>query len=154
MTDFLTTSLQNIKTFFLDYYSIMVGTISSLFCYFLPIRDLVHLTILFFIIEMITGYFAAKSKANMKQKKVCFSLTVVYTKTVPRMFITILILTMAYLWDTVTHQKWVPTYTILGWFFTGILFWKTMRHAYTVTKWIGFKYAEIIIVNKLNDNLK
>lgn len=153
MIDFIIISLQNIKHFFLDYWASIVGLFMSMLGYFLPIRDLVHLVIFFFIIEMITGYYAAKSKANLKRKKLNFSLTIVYTKTIPRMFITILILIMAYLWDTVNNQKWVPTYTILGWFFTGILLLKTMRHSYTVTKWIGFKYAEILIVNKMKNNI-
>lgn len=153
MINFIVVSFQNIRDFFVDFWATIFGFVVALLGYFLPIRDLVHLVILFFIIEMVLGYFAAKTKGALVKQKVRFSLTIVYTKTIPRMFVTILILMMAYLWDTVTKQKWVPTYTFLGWFFTGILFIKSMRNAYTVTNWVGFKLAEIIVTNKIKKDL-
>ena len=149
MTGFLTISIQNIKVFFQDVYAITVGLFATLFGYFLPIRDLVHLVILFFILEMFLGYLAAKAKDKM----VKFSLTVVYEKTMPRLLISLLIIISSFLWDTVTKQVWVPTYTLLSWFFCGLLLLKMTRHGYIITQWIGFLHASKIIDRKLSDKM-
>ena len=145
--NFIAASAQNVREFFLDFWGLLAGLLMSILGYFLPIRDLVHLVTLFFIVEMFSGYFAAK----IKNHYVKFSLTIVYTKTIPRLFISIVILILSFLWDTVTEQKWLPTYNILGWFFCGVLLLKITRHGYIITKWAGFLYASKIIDHKIND---
>lgn len=149
MYDFLNDALYNLKSFFIDFWGMLIGVCVSILGYFIPIKDLVHMVILFFIIEMILGYFANKAKGKATNTVVMFSLTIVYNKTIPRMFITVLILIMLYLWDTISKQTFVPTYTVMGWFFSGLLILKSTRHAFVLTKWFGFKYAGILITNRI-----
>ncbi len=122
------------------------GTVSAILGYFLPIKDLVHLIILFFLVDMIFGYCAARKLRGEK-----FSTRIVWHTTFPRMLISIVLIIMAYLWDTTCHQDWLPTYNLIGWFISGILIFSIAKNGYKVTKWRGFIGLENLLQKKIKD---
>jgi len=137
-------------SYFGDFADWVWKTISGAFCailgYFLPIRDLVHLVILFFILDMLFGYWAARKLRGEK-----FSTKIVWRTTFPRLLISLVLILMAFLWDTTCHQQYLPTYNIIGWFISGILIFSIAKNGYKITKWNGFLGIEKIFEKKIED---
>lgn len=122
------------------------GTFSAILGYFLPIRDLVHLVILFFILDMLIGYWAARKLRGER-----FSTKIVWKTTFPRMLISLILILMAYLWDTTFHQVYLPTYNIIGWFISGILLFSIAKNGFKITKWQGFAGIENLFKKKIEE---
>ena len=125
-----------------DAYSVIVGLLSVSFSYFMPVRDMMHLIIIFFAVEMVVGYLVAK-----KVRGDHFRLSVVFTKTVPRLGLVVFIILGTYAWDDVHNQEAVHTYTILSYFICGILIASITRKGYILTGWSPFKDISKIIKN-------
>lgn len=111
----------------------LCGMIGAILGYFLPIKDLVHLVILFFVLDMMFGYWAARKLRGEK-----FSTKIVWKTTIPRMLISIVLIIMAYLWDTTCQQIYLPTYNLISWFISGILIFSIAKNGYKITKWEAF----------------
>jgi len=122
------------------------GSCTAILGYFLPIRDLVHLVILFFILDMLFGYWAARRLRGEK-----FSTKIVWKTTFPRMLISLILILMAYLWDTTFHQVYLPTYNIIGWFIAGILLFSIAKNGFKITGWQGFAGIENLFRKKIED---
>jgi hypothetical protein len=114
-------------------YQFLTGLMASFFGYFLPVKNIVHLIILFFILDVIFGAWAAK-----KVKKEKFSVKIIWNHTMPRMLISIILVMGAYMWDSVFSQDFVSTYKIIGWFISGVLLWSVAENGYKITKWSVF----------------
>lgn len=122
------------------------GTVTAIIGYFLPIKDLVHLVILFFLLDMMFGYWAARRLRGEK-----FSTKIVWRTTFPRMLISLVLIIMAYLWDTTCHQQWLPTYNLIGWFISGVLIFSIAKNGFKITHWQGFLNLENVFRKKFSD---
>jgi len=127
-------------------YKSAAGAFTAVIGYFLPIRDLVHLVILFFVVDMLFGYWAARKLRGEK-----FSTKIVWQTTFPRMLISLILILMAFLWDTTCKQEYLPTYNIIGWFISGILIFSIAKNGYKITKWKAFLSIEGVFEKKIED---
>lgn len=130
---------------FKDTYATCVGTIIGFVGYLLPVRNIVHLLIGFFIVDVIFGFWAAKKLRNER-----FSVKIIWNHTIPRMLISIVLITGAFLWDEVYEQELVSTYKVIGWFISGVLLYSIAENGYQITKWSVFPK----LGNILKDNVK
>ena len=131
--------------FFKDTYTVLVGIASSFIGYLLPIKDIVNLLIVFFIADVIFGFWAA----NLIKKE-RFSVKIIWGHTMPRMLVSIFLIVSTYLWDKVYEQEIVSTYKIVGWFISGVLLCSISENGYKITKWSVFSKLGIVI----NKNIK
>ena len=121
--DYLSVSIHNL-------WSIFTGLVSATLGYFLPVKNIVNLLILFFIIDVLFGYLAAK-----KIRKEKFSAKIIWNTTMPRMIISMVLIIMAFMWDDVYSQNFVATYKLIGWFISGVLLFSIIQNAYEITNW-------------------
>jgi len=138
--------IHSIKTFFFDCQNIAVGILGTIVGYFLPVRDIVHVMIIFFIIDVIFGYAVSR-----KHNKSRFKVAVVWNHTVPRMLISIILVMACYMWDSVYHQEMVSTYNVVGWFISGVLIFSIAENAFLLTKWEAFLKVRDIFRKKIQD---
>lgn len=128
------------------FWKFICGILASVMGYFLPIKDLVYLVILFFILDMLFGYWAARRLRGEK-----FSTRIVWRTTFPRMLISLVLIIMAYLWDTTCKQNWLPTYNLIGWFISGVLIFSIAKNGFKITHWQGFLNLENVFRKKFSD---
>ena len=126
----------------LDIYNIALGTLAIYLGYFMPLKDMMHFIIGLFAVEMIVGYLVAK-----KVRGDHFRLSVVFSKTIPRLGLVIFIIMGTFLWDDIHNQETVHTYTVLSWFICGVLLASIARKGYILTGWSPFKDISKIIKN-------
>lgn len=126
--------------FFNSIYGVIVGLIMTFFSYLLPILNIVQLVIFFFIVDMFVGYYS-----NKKIKGEKFSVKKIWENTIPRMTISLMLITCSYMWDTVFEQQLVSTYKIIGWFISGVILTSIANNGYKITKWNAFiKIGEVL----------
>lgn len=145
ITLFFKTIVNALMYFFKDIYTVLVGIASSFIGYLLPIKDIVNLLIVFFIADVIFGFWAA----NLIKKE-RFSVKIIWGHTMPRMLVSIFLIVGTYLWDKVYEQEIVSTYKIVGWFISGVLLCSISENGYKITKWSVFSKLGIVI----NKNIK
>lgn len=114
-------------------WSLLSGAFMSVIGYFLPVRNIVHLLILFFFIDVIFGYWAAHRTRREK-----FSAKIIWKTTMPRMIISLVLIICAYMWDQVYSQDMVATYRVIGWFISGVLLANIVQNGYRITNWDVF----------------
>ena len=122
----------------IDWLKAILDNVISLACaifvsiigYLLPIKDIVHLVIFFFLLDVLFGYLAAR-----KLRHECFRVKVIWEHTIPRMLISIVVILMAFMWDTVFNQDFISSYKIIGWFICGVLIYSIVENGYAITKW-------------------
>lgn len=122
----------------------ITGLIASALGYFLPVKDIVHLIVIFFILDVIFGFWVANKLRGEK-----FSTKIIWNTTIPRMVLSLVAILGAYAWDTVFSQDVVSTYKIIGWFIAGILLFSIMKNGYKITKWEALPGIGDIIQNKI-----
>lgn len=120
------------------------GLIASILGYFLPVKDIVHLIVIFFIVDVAFGYWAARKTRGEK-----FSTKIIWKTTIPRMVLSLVAILGAYAWDTVFSQEVVSTYKIIGWFIAGILLFSILKNGYKITKWEAIPGISDILKNKI-----
>lgn len=122
----------------------LVASVISLLGYLSPIKDIAHMLVFFFILDVIYGWLADRkiNKAKFQPRKV-------WNKTVPRMTLSIVLLVAAFILDDVTHQHFVSIYHILGWFIASLLVISIARNGYLVTNWSAIKYIEELFKRKV-----
>lgn len=130
-----------------DTYTVLAGTVVSFIGYLIPIKNIVHLLIAFFIADVVFGYWAAR-----KLRKERFSVKIIWSHTIPRMLVSIILITGAFMWDEVYAQEVVSTYKIIGWFITGVLLYSIAENGYQITKWSAFAKTGEIIRGKVKDS--
>lgn len=127
-------------------YAIMSGAITAVLGYFIPVRDIVHLLLLFFILNTLIGAWAAVKVKNEK-----FSFKIIWDTTIVRMLLALVLILSAYMWDTVYNQNVVCTYKIIGWFISGVLLYSIAKNSYLITKWAVFIKLAGLFKSKTRD---
>lgn len=128
-------------------YSFITGAFTAILGYFVPIKDIVHLLIFFFFLDVIIGYWASR-KLHGKR----FMVSIVWKHTIPRMILSLILIICSYMWDKTYHQDYVSTFKIIGWFISGLLLYSIAENAYDITKWTVFKRIGRSINRKIKDN--
>lgn len=146
MLDSITDWLEESSRLFWGFVS---GAITAIIGFFLPVRDIVHLLILFFVIDVIFGYWAAKKLRGER-----FSAKIIWKTTMPRMVISLVLILGSFMWDNVYHQTYVATYRIIGWFITGVLFFSIMQNAYYATNWQMIPLMGKLLSDKMKMDFK
>lgn len=123
-------------------YAMLCGLFSALIGYFLPVKDIVHLLIIFFIIDVFFGWIKAR-----KLKKMKFSTAIIWNTTMPRIGLSILLIMCAYMWDKTFDQNYISTYKVIGWFISGVVLYSIVANMYILTNWRVFKDLVQIIKN-------
>ena len=133
--------------FFKDLYIFLVGCFISIIGYMFPVKNIIHLLVIFFILDVFFGFLAAK-----KIRKEKFSVKIIWENTIPRMLFSIVLISCAYLWDVVYEQEFISTYKIIGWFITGVLFYSIIENGYQITKWSIFIQLKETIKDKVKNS--
>lgn len=128
-------------------YTAALAACTTILGYFLPIKDIVNLLILFFVLDVIFGFWAARKLRGER-----FSVNIIWTKTIPRMIATIVLTMSAFMWDTVYNQTTFATYQGIGWFISGLLLFSIGENAYQITKWAPFRNLKNIFGRQLFQN--
>lgn len=142
-------TLKWIGTAITNCYSWLAAILVAWFTYFMPIKDMLGLIILFFTVEMFMGYLAAR-----KLRGEPFRLSIVFTKTIPRLALVIFMMLGTYLWDVIFSQELVHTYSILGWTICGILLVSIFKKGHTITGWRPFKTISNTIKSNIGNKVK
>ena len=124
----------------------IAGLATAAIGYFIPVKDIVHLVLFFFLLDIIFGYCAAK-----KLRKERFSTKLIWNYTMPRILISIVLILACYMWDTTFSQEWISTYKLIGWFICGILLYSIAKNSYKITKWNMLPIMGHMIGNKIED---
>lgn len=115
-------------------YSFIIGVFTAIFGYFSPIKDIVNLLLLFFILDVLIGFWASRKLYGER-----FMVSIVWKHTIPRMILSLILIIGAYMWDSTYQQEYVSTYKIIGWFISGLLLYSIAENAYCITRWTMFK---------------
>jgi hypothetical protein len=142
------------ESFQFDWLKQLAGNVWSLLCglffasvgYLLPVKNIVHTVLFFFLLDIIFGYWAAR-----KLRGEHFSTKIVWKYTVPRMLISIVLIISTYMWDTNFGQDMVNTYNLIGWFISGILIYSIFKNAYKITLWLPFKNLGLVFKNQMKN---
>lgn len=127
-------------------YAMLVGLLSSVAGYFMPVRDIVHLLLLFFIADVAFGYWAAR-----KLRKERFSVKIIWEHTMPRILVSIVLITGAFMWDKTYQADLFSTHKIIGWFISGVLLYSIAENGYQITKWAAFPILSNFIKSKTKE---
>jgi phage-related holin len=120
-------------------YDFIVAIFLTIIGYLLPLKNMAHLVLFFFFLDVIYGYLA-----DRKQNGARFKTAIVWAKTVPRIILSIVLLIMAFMLDEVCSQEYIQTYKVVGWFICSLLFLSILKNGYIVTQW-----AAIPLIGKL-----
>jgi len=111
----------------------ITGAVMAALSFFLPVKDIVNLMVLFFFIDVLVGYWA-----NRKTKGETFMPTKFWKVTAPRMLISLVLIISAFMWDYVYYNGEFATHEILGGFISGVLLVSIAQNAYKITDWSLF----------------
>ncbi len=134
-----------LKTF----WSFLSGAFFAITGYFLPVKNIVLLLLLFFVLDVIFGYWAAR-----KTRCERFSARIIWRTTMPRMVISMVLILSAFMWDQVYSQDTVATYRLIGWFISGVLLSSIVQNGYRITQWDMLLGLGEIIKQKIGERNK
>lgn len=129
-----------------SFWETVMATIISCIGYFSPIKNITHMVLLFFFIDIIYGWLR-----DRKINKAKFSPRIIWDKTVPRITLTIIILMGSFMLDQNTGQEWVSIYKTLGWFISALLLFSIAKNGYVVTGWNVFRLMRKAVNKKIKD---
>lgn len=122
------------EEFFQNFCYKMLDLIGALFFafigYFSPVSHVVHVVIIFFVIDIIYGW-----RADVKLNNAKFQPSIVWKKTMPRMVLSIVLLLSAFMIDVEAGQEWIDSYKVIGWIICGLLFMSILKNGMIVTRW-------------------
>ncbi len=127
-------------------YNTTMGIIMALLGYLLPVKDIMLFMIILFLADVLFGYWRAKKIDRAK-----FQPKIIWNKTVPRLFITVTIITLLFVWDNVYKQDFVKTYSIAGWFVSGLLIASIIDNMYKITGWDVLAILEGFVKSKIEE---
>lgn len=142
-----TTILDWLRIIFESTYTFLSSLIIIICGYFLPIKDIAHLILLFFFLDVIFGYWSAH-----KLRKERFSVKIIWGHTVPRMIFALVCLITSYMLDKICGQNYFSLYKVVGWFFSVLLLISIFENGYLITKWNALSGIANIIKKKVEDN--
>lgn len=111
-------------------YNVLFGVLMSVAGYFLPIKNIVHVVLFFFMIDVLFGFWAARKLRGER-----FSVKIIWNHTIPRMVLSIILILIAFIWDTTFNQGFISTYNLFGWFISGVLIYSIAENGYLITSW-------------------
>lgn len=127
-------------------YGLLFGLLTSVIGYFLPVKDIVNLLLLLFFLDVGFGYWAAH---KLKGEK--FSVKIIWSHTIPRMLVSIVLIAGAYMWDNTYSQEFLSTYKLIGWFLSGVLLYSIAQNGYKITSWKAFPDMANLIGDKVRE---
>ncbi len=127
-------------------WSFLAGLFTAMIGYILPIKNVVHLVLFFFLLDIIFGYWAAR-----KLRKEHFSTKIIWQYTMPRVLISIVLVMASFMWDTVFKQEFISTYKVIGWFISGVLLFSIAKNGYKITKWEMFPLIGKLLEKKIEE---
>lgn len=142
----MNTILKSLETFVSNIYAFLCGVAASCIGYLFPVRDIVHLLVALFILDVAFGYWKAK---RLNKEK--FNVKIIWEHTMPRMLVSIVLVIGAFVWDTTYNQEFVSTYKIVGWFISGVLLYSIAENGYKITKWGAFSKIGDLFQKKIKD---
>lgn len=128
------------------FWELLCGIAGIILGYFLPIRDMVNFIVLLFVIDVILGYLAAKKLRGEK-----FSTHIIWRTTMPRMLISLLLIGISYMWDSIFKQEFVQTYNLVAWFIAGVLIFSIAKNGYKISKWQVFANLSSLFQKKIQE---
>lgn len=123
-----------------------VGIAMTLIAQLIPIKNIVHLVLFFFILDVFIGIWKARKIDKLK-----FNPRVVWEKTAPRVLFSVTLIVILFMWDTVYKQEFIRSYNIAGWFISGLLIASIVENMYKITGWDFFKKFGIFVNKKIED---
>lgn len=122
-----------LKEMFSNVYLLAASLLSSFFGYFLQVKDITNLLIMLFIIDVLVGFWAARKLRNER-----FSVKIIWSHTIPRMVLSVLLIMIVYMWDKTYNHVILQMHDRVGWFISGMLIYSIAENAYQITKWSVF----------------
>lgn len=143
--------VNNLITLLMDQFikslaSYLAGLFTAILGYFTPVRDIVHLLIFLFIMDILFGFWASRKLTGAR-----FDVKIVWRHTMPRLLISIVLTLGAFMWDEVYGQNLINTYKVVGWFISGLLLYSIAENGYYITKWTLFKRLGNLINSKIDE---
>lgn len=126
---------------FIDF---IAASAMSVLGYLSPIKDIAHMLVFFFIMDVVWGWLA-----DRKINKAKFLPSKVWSKTIPRMLLSAVLLVSCFMLDERTDQHWVSIYKIVGWFIASLLIVSITRNGVIVTSWKPLGFIENIFKSKI-----
>lgn len=124
----------------------LTGILLNIVGYLVPVKNIVHVVLLFFVLDAIFGYWAAK-----KLRGEGFNAKIFWHNTAPRALISVVLIILTYLWDTVFMQDYISTYKFVGWFISGVLLFSIAKNGFQITKWGVFNSIGNIVKKKVEE---
>jgi phage-related holin len=125
---------------------LLSGFFSSIIGYFIPVRDVVHLLLILFVVDVIFGYWAAKKLRGER-----FKVKIIWDSTIPRILTSIVIILGVFMWDNVYNQEMFVGHKIIGWFISGMLLFSIVENGFQITKWSVFGDLLRFIKSKIKE---
>ena len=126
-------------------YAVLIGVISAVAGYFLPVKDTVHIIFVFFIFDVIFGYWAARKK----DPKTRFKAKIIWQKTVPKMLVAFLLVITAHMLDFITPAGIITIRESVGWFVAGLVLSSVWQNMMIVTEWVSIKDLIKLLTDKI-----
>lgn len=125
---------------FNDVYNLIVGAIFSLFGYFSPIRETMHILFFFFLLDVIFGYLVARKVRGEKWQP-----KIIWEKTIIKMLVASLMVITAHMLDKIAPSSYLTIREFVGWFISGVVLSSVWENFHTLTKWkIVVKLSETL----------
>ena len=136
----------------------LIAIFISLVGYLSPLKEIAHMMLFFFLVDVIYGWLADRKLNNGEIDpetrqiiRVKFQPNKVWNKTVPRIILSIILLICAFMLDTNTDQEYVSIYKIGGWVISSLLIVSIAKNGYIVTKWEAIPFLGKMLQKKFND---
>lgn len=133
--------VKNMEDFFQNIYYRIIDLIGALFFalvgYFSPISSVVHVVLIFFVLDIFYGW-----RADVKINNARFKPSIVWQKSIPRMVLALIAVLSAYMLDTEMKQIWVDSSRFVGFIICGLLFISILKNGLIVTRWGALKVIE------------
>lgn len=127
-------------------WELLCGIAGIVLGYFLPIRDMVNFIVFLFLLDVFLGYLAAKKLRGEK-----FSTRIIWRTTMPRMLISLLLIALSFMWDTIFKQEFIQTYNLVSWFIAGVLIFSIAKNGYKISKWEVFASLSNLFQKKIKE---
>lgn len=117
----------------------------SVLGYFSPIKNIIHLVLIFFVLDVIWGWLASR-----KLKKARFQPALVWSVTMPRIALSAVVILGMYAIDNETGQTIVNTPNAAGWIICSLLVVSILRNGFIVTKWEAIPFLSDLVKKRVN----
>ena len=135
-----------IATTITDLYTAVAALFFATLGFFLPIKNMVQLVILFFIIDMLVGYWTARKIRGEE-----WDSKIVWKKTMPRAGFSVFFIMGTYMSDLIFGQDFFCMYKVVGWLISSIIMVSISKNAYLLTGWTPFKYIGSITKREIKN---